>query len=61
MFERLREDINCIFERDPAARNVFEIVTIYPGFQALLAHRLAHRLWRERPPSSAMTAPSIMA
>ena len=46
MFERLREDINCIFERDPAARNVFEIVTIYPGFQALLAHRLAHRLWR---------------
>ncbi len=46
MFERLREDIACIFERDPAARNAFEILTTYPGLHAVLMHRLAHRLWR---------------
>ena len=45
MFERLREDINCVFERDPAARNVFEILTTYPGLYATLYHRLSHRLW----------------
>lgn len=45
MFERLREEINCVFERDPAARNVFEVVTTYPGFHAILWHRLSHRLW----------------
>lgn len=46
MFERLREDIYCVFDRDPAARNVFEIVTTYPGLHALLFHRLSHGLWR---------------
>ena len=46
MFERLREDLTCILERDPAARNAFEILTTYPGFHAVLAHRLTHRLWR---------------
>jgi serine O-acetyltransferase len=46
MFSRLREDIDCIFERDPAARNAFEILTTYPGLHAVLAHRLAHWLWR---------------
>ncbi len=45
MFEGLREEINCIFERDPAARSVFEIVTTYPGFHAVLMHRMTHRLW----------------
>ena len=45
MFERLREDIDCVLARDPAARNAFEIVTTYPGFHAVLAHRLAHALW----------------
>ena len=45
MFSRLREDIACIFERDPAARNVFEVLTLYPGLHAVLFHRLAHRLW----------------
>lgn len=45
MFEGLREEINCVFERDPAARNVFEVVTTYPGFHAILWHRLSHRLW----------------
>jgi serine O-acetyltransferase len=46
MFEQLREDIRVIFERDPAARSTWEIVTCYPGFHALLFHRVSHRLWR---------------
>lgn len=45
MFQRIKEDIQCIFERDPAARNVFEILTTYPGFHAVLLHRFNHRLW----------------
>ncbi len=39
MFERLREDIACIVERDPAARNGFEVLTCYPGLHALVWHR----------------------
>ena len=46
MFERLREDVYSVFDRDPAARNVFEVLTCYPGLHALLIHRLSHRLWR---------------
>jgi serine O-acetyltransferase len=46
MFQRLREDIHCVFDRDPAARNVFEIVTTYPGLHALLFHRVSHAIWR---------------
>ncbi len=46
MFDCIREDIQCILERDPAARNAFEIITTYPGFHALLIHRVAHWLWR---------------
>ncbi|MGS2742769.1 serine O-acetyltransferase [Halomonas sp. LS-001] len=47
MFERLREDINSVFERDPAARNFLEVLTNYPGLHALLIHRLSHRLWKK--------------
>ena len=46
MFARIREDIACVFERDPAARSTWEVITCYPGFHALLIHRLAHWLWR---------------
>jgi serine O-acetyltransferase len=46
MFSRLREDIDCILERDPAARTRWEVLTCYPGLHALLWHRLAHRCWR---------------
>ncbi len=46
MFKHLREDIAVVFERDPAARSTWEILTTYPGVHALLVHRLAHRLWR---------------
>jgi serine O-acetyltransferase len=45
MFENLKEDLSVVFDRDPAARNTFEILTTYPGVHALLFHRLAHALW----------------
>ncbi len=45
MFSRLKEEIAVVFERDPAARNTWEVITCYPGFHALLVHRLAHWLW----------------
>ena len=45
MFERLKEDIDCVFERDPAARNTLEVVTAYPGLHAMLMHRMSHFLW----------------
>lgn len=45
MFSRLKEQIAVVFERDPAARSTWEIITCYPGFHALLMHRLAHGLW----------------
>ena len=45
MFSRLREDINSVFERDPAARTSWEVLTCYPGVHALIVHRLAHWLW----------------
>ncbi len=46
MFARLREDIACILERDPAARSRLEVLLCYPGLHALVFHRLAHALWR---------------
>lgn len=45
MFQRLREDIACILERDPAARSAWEVLTCYPGLHALTLHRLAHWFW----------------
>lgn len=37
--------MKCVFDRDPAARNRFEIITTYPGFHAVLVHRMSHMLW----------------
>ena len=45
MFERVREDIQSVFHRDPAARNALEVLTCYPGLHAVWLHRLAHGLW----------------
>lgn len=45
MFEDFSEDVRVVFDRDPAARNTFEILTTYPGVHALLFHRLAHASW----------------
>ncbi|MBR2514077.1 MAG: serine O-acetyltransferase [Halomonas sp.] len=47
MFQRLREDINSVFDRDPAARNFLEVLTNYPGLHALLLHRCGHWLWNK--------------
>ena len=46
MFSRLKEDIQCVFARDPAAQSVFEVITTYPGFHAVLIHRASHYLWQ---------------
>jgi serine O-acetyltransferase len=46
MFERMREDIQSIFDRDPAARSTFEVVLTYSGLHAIWLHRIAHRFWK---------------
>jgi serine O-acetyltransferase len=46
MFQRLHEDIECILERDPAARSAWEVLCCYPGLHALVMHRWAHWAWR---------------
>jgi serine O-acetyltransferase len=48
MFKYINEDISVVFERDPAARTHWEIITTYPGVHALLVHRLSHWIWRKR-------------
>jgi serine O-acetyltransferase len=45
MFARIKEDIACVFDRDPAARTTLEVVTNYPGIHAVWLHRVNHRLW----------------
>lgn len=46
MFNRILEEIDAVFARDPAARSRLEVVLCYPGFHAMLFHRLANKLWR---------------
>lgn len=46
MFKRLRADLDCILERDPAARSRWEVLTCYPGLHAIYIHRLASWFWR---------------
>src|SRR5262249_48675246 len=46
MFAQLREDIRVVFDRDPAARSTWEVLTCYPGLHALVWHKFSHRLWR---------------
>jgi len=45
MFKSIREDIASVFDRDPAARSTWEVITCYPGFHALRIHRVANWLW----------------
>ena len=45
MFSRLRSDIQCILDRDPAARSTWEVLTCYPGLHAIWLHRPAHWFW----------------
>jgi len=46
MFARLHSDIQCILDRDPAARSAWEVLTCYPGLHAVVLHRWAHACWR---------------
>jgi serine O-acetyltransferase len=48
MFRNLREDIRAVFDRDPAARSFWEVLTCYPGIHALIFHRFGHWLWGHR-------------
>ena len=48
MFRYLREDIRAVFDRDPAARSFWEVLTCYPGIHALILHRIAHWVWGHR-------------
>jgi serine O-acetyltransferase len=48
LFKTLREEIRTVFAEDPAARNILEVVFLYPGLHALWCHRLAHWLWEHR-------------
>ena len=45
-FSTLREDVDTVFKKDPAARSFLEVITCYPGLHALWMHRIAHYLWR---------------
>jgi serine O-acetyltransferase len=45
MFKKLRNDIACILERDPAARTAWEVLTCYPGLHAIYVHKLSRWLW----------------
>ena len=46
LWATLKEDLACVFQRDPAARSTLEVLTTYPGVHALLTHRLSHWLWQ---------------
>ncbi|KAB2951436.1 serine O-acetyltransferase [Heliorestis acidaminivorans] len=46
MLARIRKDIRVIYERDPAVKSTWEVILCYPGFHALLLHRLAHKLYK---------------
>ena len=54
MFDRaihhIKDDIKTIYDKDPAARNIFEVIFCYPGLHALLAHRFAHKLYKMKIP-----------
>jgi serine O-acetyltransferase len=48
MFKRIKEEINTVFQRDPAARSTLEIIFCYPGFHALIFYRFSHWLWEKK-------------
>jgi serine O-acetyltransferase len=48
MFRNIREDIQTVFQKDPAARTTLEVLLCYPGLHALWVHRVAHYLWRHK-------------
>lgn len=59
-FHYIREDIQSVFDRDPAAKTLLEVLICYPGLHALWGHRLAHWLWRHHLPLSARIISQVM-
>ena len=50
IIQALKEDIGIIYKKDPAAKNLLEVIFCYPGFHALLIHRISHKLWKWKIP-----------
>lgn len=48
LYGQIKEDVKSVFQRDPAARNTFEVLTTYPGVHAIITHRLAHKAWNKK-------------
>ncbi len=48
MFDRIRRDVQAVFDRDPAAKSVLEVLLCYPGFHAIIFHRVAHFFYRKK-------------
>ena len=48
MFKTLKENINSVYERDPAARNALEVLLCYPGLHAVYFHKVSHFLWKHK-------------
>jgi serine O-acetyltransferase len=48
ILEMVREDIETVFAKDPAAKNAWEVICCYPGLHAIWLHRLAHYLWQRK-------------
>jgi serine O-acetyltransferase len=48
MFDRMREDIRCVLDRDPAAHSAIEVMLLYPGFKAVRSHRKAHWFYNRK-------------
>ncbi|EPF71996.1 serine O-acetyltransferase [Acinetobacter rudis] len=59
MLKQLKEDVQAVFARDPAARNRLEVLTTYPGIHALMMHRVAHELWKKECKTSARVLSSF--
>jgi serine O-acetyltransferase len=47
-WQLVKEDVDCVFDRDPAARNSWEVIFTYPGVHAIICHRIAHILWQKK-------------
>ena len=45
-FKAIRSDLDAVLKRDPAARSLLEVVLCYPGFHAVMLHRIANAAWR---------------
>ncbi|MCD6385218.1 serine O-acetyltransferase, partial [Candidatus Sumerlaeota bacterium] len=48
IYIRMKEDIQTVFEKDPAARSTLEVIFCYPGLHAIWLHRIAHWFWEKR-------------